>query len=115
MSASVAPGGSIMAIGLPGTTRTRMKTIKATPNSVTTVEPRRISRFRPMPDQHLAYFAISISLMLRWPRSGPRSIHQDKARALQHTLRGSLRSHRRVREAPSPILRTGEGEYDLGR
>ena len=36
-------------------------------------------------------------LMLRWPRSGPRRIHQDKVNLLKHTLRGSLRSHLRVR------------------
>src|SRR5262245_50892717 len=41
----------------------------------------------------------SKSLRLRWPRNGPRSIHQDKAPALRHTLRGSLRSHLRVRVA----------------
>ena len=35
-------------IGLPGTTRTRTKTMIATPNSVTSVEPKRISRFRPI-------------------------------------------------------------------
>src|SRR5256885_16876913 len=29
-----------------------------------------------------------VPLMLRWPRSGPRSIHQDKANLLHHTLRG---------------------------
>src|SRR5438128_3023782 len=44
------------------------------------------------------------SLMLRWPRSGPRSIRQDRARALQHTLRGSLHSHLRVRKSESSQL-----------
>ena len=46
MSACEAPGGSIMAIGLPGTTRTRTKTMSATPNSVTTVEARRMRTAR---------------------------------------------------------------------
>ena len=34
--------------------------------------------------------------MLRWPRSGPRSIHQDKASLLQHALRGSPRLGRAI-------------------
>ncbi len=37
ISASEAPGGSIMAIGFPGTTRMTTKTITATPNRVISV------------------------------------------------------------------------------
>src|SRR5438552_16925544 len=37
------------------------------------------------------------TLMLRWPRIGPRSIDQDRASSLQQTLRGSLRSRLGVR------------------
>ena len=37
MSSSVAPGGSIIAIGLPGTTRMTKKTMTAAPKSVTAI------------------------------------------------------------------------------
>ena len=41
MSASLAPGGSIIAMGLPGTTRITKNTITATPKSVRHVVARR--------------------------------------------------------------------------
>ncbi len=42
MSACVAPGGSIMAMGLPGATRMTTKTMTATPNSVISVVTQRV-------------------------------------------------------------------------
>jgi hypothetical protein len=65
----------------------------------------------------LEMIVFSTILMLRWPRSvlrvtlrgrlsmRPRSIHQDKAKMLKHTLRGSLRSHLRVRVIGAKLRR----------
>src|SRR6185436_7776340 len=45
MSSVVAPGGIIIAMGSPGTTRSRTNTTTATPNNVGNAQRRRFSRY----------------------------------------------------------------------
>ena len=50
--------------------------------------------------------------MLRWPRERPSKHPQDK-RTRCYALRGSLRSHLRVRESLNTYLLLGLGEREL--
>src|SRR5580704_4258860 len=77
MSASEAPGGIIIAMGSPGTTRNSTKTITATPNRVGGTRTSRL-----MISPHRIAMRCSLSLSL----SGRDELRKDHAAGLRHDL-----------------------------
>src|SRR5262245_49953467 len=107
MSACEAPGGSIMAIGLPGATRIITKTMIATPKSVISVVTLRVRTPR-------SAFIASLSEMIAavWPVPHPRSGGGGPPKAVEgaNDGRGALVCplHHAAHGPPPPSKTTGE-------